>query len=392
MRKVPGLRTPQPVGGIRMPASGFHAPSIPQAIPGVGATKTVLNAPKAAATGAAKAGALRTAGKALGPLGAVETVLSIPGSGPLAGTDAEYNPGPLLKMTGEFPYIHMRGSEQNPERAGMSNLGADYKQQEQQLANEALIFTGQQNRKKQLAAGGVPGQLPSDYKETEAAAFRAAAEAGNPQTPQIRQITAATGTDTGSGNREVTRVAQTDDMDANMRAWAAANPELAANLVKKVDARRMNNPEYTQVGYDQARQQADPSYDPNARSQNFGPVADAGEYGRNLRLMGTEGRGPVADGGLYADMISGKEKPNAQTFKDKAMKKIIDAPAEALPPSTTQNPTPAGGDGTPIDSEPELRKATTPLKDRFTLTPDEVGAAINAGNLDQQLSRLGRRM
>ena len=200
------------------------------------------------------------------------------------------------------------------------------------------------------------------------------------------------GTDTGSGNREVTRVAQTDNMDDNMKAWAAANPELAANLVKKVDARRMNNPEYTQRGYDQARQQADPTYDPNARSQNFGPVADVDEYDRNLRLRGTEGRGPVADGDLYADMISGKEKPNAQSFKDKAMKKIIDAPAEALPPSTTQNPTPAGGDGTPIDSEPELRKATTPLKDRFTLTPDEVGAAINAGNLDQQLSRLGRRM
>ena len=64
---------------------------------------------------------------------------------------------------------------------------------------------------------------------------------------------AASGTDTGSGGREVTRVAQTDNMDDNMKAWAAANPELAANLVKKVDARRMNNPEYTQVGYDQAR-------------------------------------------------------------------------------------------------------------------------------------------
>ena len=39
------------------------------------------------------------------------------------------------------------------------------------------------------------------------------------------------------------------------------------------------NSEYTQVGYDQARQQADPTYDPNARSQNFGPVAECGEYG-----------------------------------------------------------------------------------------------------------------
>ena len=67
------------------------------------------------------------------------------------------------------------------------------------------------------------------------------------------QAERSTGTDTGSGDREVTRVAQTDNMDDNMKIWAAANPELAANLVKKVDARRMNNPEYTQVGYDQAR-------------------------------------------------------------------------------------------------------------------------------------------
>jgi hypothetical protein len=127
-------------------------------------------------------------------------------------------------------------------------------------------------------------------------------------------------------------------MSDNMKIWAAANPELAASLVKKVDARRMNDSGYTQVGYDQARKQADPTYDPNARSQNFGPVADAGEYGNNLRLRGTEGRGPVADGALYADMIGGKQKPNAQSFKDKAMKQIINTPAEALPPSTTQNP------------------------------------------------------
>ena len=54
MRKVPGLRAPQPVGGIRMPASGFRAPSVPAPqvpqvrpdIPGVGSTKTILNAPK----------------------------------------------------------------------------------------------------------------------------------------------------------------------------------------------------------------------------------------------------------------------------------------------------------------------------------------------------------
>ena len=139
---------------------------------------------------------------------------------------------------------------------------------------------------------------------------------------------------------------------------------------------------------------ADPSYDPNARSQNFGPVADAGEYGRNLRLMGTKGRGPVADGDLYADMIGGKEKPNAQDFAAKRIKQQIDAPAGALPASELQNPAPAGGDGTPVDSALELQKATTPLKDRFTLTPEEVGAAIKSGGLDglvEQQNQLGRK-
>ena len=93
-----------------------------------------------------------------------------------------------------------------------------------------------------------------------------------------------------------------------MKIWAAANPTLAANLVKKVDERRMNSPEYTQVGYDQAKKQVDPSYDPSVRSQNFGPVANGEVYGRNLDLQGTAGVGPVADGALYADMISGKRE------------------------------------------------------------------------------------
>ena len=189
------------------------------------------------------------------------------------------------------------------------------------------------------------------------------------------QAERSAGTDTGSGDREVTRVAQTDNMDDNMKAWAAANPTLAANLVEKVDARRMKNPEYTQVGYDQARKQADPSYDPNARSQNFGPAADAGEYGRNLRLQGTKGRGPVVDGDLYADMIGGKEKPNAQDFAAKRIKQQIDAPGGALPASEIQNPIIPNTDGTPVDSELELANKTyakqkyvrDPIKDMMVL-------------------------
>ena len=170
------------------------------------------------------------------------------------------------------------------------------------------------------------------------------------------------GTDTGSGDREVTRVAQTDNMSDNMKIWAAANPELAANLVKKVDERRMNSPEYTQVGYDQAKKQVDPSYDPSVRSQNFGPVANGEVYGRNLDLQGTTGVGPVEDGALYADMISGKEKPNADKASDllnnyKAqLSANLEPFAETVIPSQSQNPVTFGGDNTPIDSELELSK------------------------------------
>jgi hypothetical protein len=182
------------------------------------------------------------------------------------------------------------------------------------------------------------------------------------------QAERSTGTDTGSGDREVARVAQTDNMDDNMKAWAAANPELAANLVKKVDERRMNSPEYTQVGYDQAKKQVDPSYDPSVRSQNFGPVANGEVYGRNLALQGTAGVGPVADGALYADMISGKEKPNADKASDflnnyKAqLSANLEPFAETVIPSQSQNPVTFGGDGTPIDSELQVGKAIVDFK------------------------------
>ena len=107
----------------------------------------------------------------------------------------------------------------------------------------------------------------------------------------------------------------------------------------------------------------------------------------------------IASGGSVETLIDGDKATQVSSAPGKAnallskyKKDIINTPAESLPPSATHNPQPMGGDGTPIDSELELQKATTPLKDRFTLTPNEVSAAINAGNLDQQLSRLGRRM
>jgi hypothetical protein len=39
------------------------------------------------------------------------------------------------------------------------------------MINNALMFKGQQNRKQQLEDGVIPGQLPDDYKATEASSF-----------------------------------------------------------------------------------------------------------------------------------------------------------------------------------------------------------------------------
>ena len=227
----------------------------------------------------------------------------------------------------------------------------------QKLFDDTLGAAGVQSKPKfaDLRGSATPGSMmPAADNSAADKAFAAAAKSQSEQ---------STGTDTGSGDREVTRVAQTDDMDANMKIWAAANPTLAANLVKKVDERRMNSPEYTQVGYDQAKKQVDPSYDPSVRSQNFGPVANGEVYGRNLDLQGTAGVGPVADGALYADMISGKEKPNADKASDflnnyKAqLSGNLEPFAETVIPSQSQNPVTFGGDGTPIDSELQVGKA-----------------------------------
>ena len=365
MRKVPGLRTPQPVGGIRMPASGFTAPSVPaprvpQAIPGVGATKTVLNAPgkgKGLTMNPLSPGNLLREGAAtLGITGASALAESAgtPGQARMSGLGlmgpAPVYQTPLNNVTAE------QVAADKAKRAGMTDLekiiGKPPTKEEPLPSTYNVMGVDYDSASGQAINPATKKISPGGYSITPGSGARTDYGDGDSRLGSL-------GTDTGSGDRESLRAAGGDPAYA---AWAAANPTLAANLVKKVDERRMNNPEYTQVGYDQAKKQVDPSYDPSVRSQNFGPVANGEVYGRNLDLQGTTGVGPMKDGALYADMISGKEKPNADKASDllnnyKAqLSANLEPFAETVIPSQSQNPVTFGGDNTPIDSELELSK------------------------------------
>ena len=96
-------------GGAIVPKGGALVPTPGGSVgPAVQSISTNLNVPLSP---------LQQTNRLLGgSLGAASIAGMAPGSTPLAGTDAEYNPGPLLKATGQFPFIHVRGSEENPER------------------------------------------------------------------------------------------------------------------------------------------------------------------------------------------------------------------------------------------------------------------------------------
>ena len=349
-----------------VPAAQLSTKQLLQGVSGPGVTpvKTVLNKPGAAAAAATAAGA-KGAG---GVLGATNTLIGgsfgaatlagmSPGSTPLAGTDAEFNPGPLLKGSLQFPFIHTKGSAgyeaagaaepMQPIMRNIVNMGGvsyDVSTPEGKAGYDAAQAAGLK------AQGGTTPKallsVPNDYKATEAAAFEAAAEAGDPQPNFIR---AAAGTDTSTGLRDRGPAASefVGKEDEAMAIWAKANPKLAQAMVEKVERARVNSPDFKQTGYDAVKKYLDPSYDKDARSQTFGPVANAEEYGRNLALQGTGGIGPVSDAGLYGDLLEGKEKPNTQTFKtakEKVQKRLStttdksNETAAALPPSVTQNP------------------------------------------------------
>ena len=244
-------------------------------VPGAAATKTVLNAPKGAAKRIPVVGPMIDMGLATydvtqgvdpvraytrmatemagGALGAgAAGMLALPtGPGAAAAGFAGYMGGSAAAGAGYdalFPEGIRVGSLDGKRSIGnINDTSYDLSTPEGAAgfdkARKAAL-------KVQTDKGVVPGQLPSDYKETEAEAFRGAAEAGDPQTPQIRQMTAATGTDTGSGDREALREAGGDPA---MVAWAKANPELAKRMVATQDRRLETNPDFKQSGYEAVR-------------------------------------------------------------------------------------------------------------------------------------------
>ena len=280
MRKIPGYvpdrMTPEKARvGIKMPSSGFYDPSVPspaQAGPGVTPVKTVLNKPGSAGIKGVKIP--KGAGKAVSRGNALAAGLGLLEMG-VAATPTDY--GRKVKKAGEefqgasdsaYDYAmdavggltSAIGGLFSGRKGGMPNLGADYKQQEQDMINNALMFKGQQNRKQQLEDGVIPGQLPADYKETEAKAFREAADAGDIQTDFIKSIT--TGTDTSTARRD----APPKELSEGMAAWAKANPGLADDLIEKVQGRRLTDPGYTQSGYGTILE----TMRPGARNDAFG--------------------------------------------------------------------------------------------------------------------------
>ncbi len=221
-----GVNTPKARMGMKLPARGF--PAAPS-IPGPAATHTVWNAPRGTRFGArGLAGGLNAA--ALGGQLLEEG---------LAGMDNDYGrkvasardqrEGSLDELAGmgiggvfnsafRAPSPEMGSLNKKRSVANMGGVSYDLStpEGERGFSNARKAALKEQTKK-----GVMPGQLPSDYKQTEAAAFRGAAAAGDPQTESIR---AMTGTDTSSGLRD----APPKELSEGMRIWAEAHPELAA--------------------------------------------------------------------------------------------------------------------------------------------------------------------
>ena len=173
------------------------------------------------------------------------------------------------------------------------------------------------------------------------------------------------GTDTSSGNREVTRVAQTDNMDDNMKAWAAANPELAKRMVAKTDKRRETNPDFKQSGYEAVRNELYPGNAALAAEQNQGDFSVRDAVGGK---MSPEEAGAIASGGFVETVfdkgVQGESKitnnsaEKATDLLSSYKKGLIGKAGGESEASELQNPVVPGGDGTPDGAINELQEKT----------------------------------
>ena len=129
-------------------------------------------------------------------------------------------------------------------------------------------------------------------------------------------------------------------------------------MVDKVDARRNRGLEGRQSGYETVRDTLYPERAALAAEGNLGGFSARDAVGGGMSAQNAIN---IASGGSVETLIDGdgvtqvsSAPGKAKALVNKYKKDIINTPAESLPPSLTQNPTPLGGDGTPIDSEAEL--------------------------------------
>ena len=394
MRKVPGLRTPQPVGGIRMPASGFRAPSIPQAIPGVGATKTVLNSP--ATKGLVKAGGKRmpvvggliNAGLATydvsqgaDPLRAYGRAATEMAGGALGAGAA----GLLAIPSGPGAAVAAGAGYMGGSTAAGTAFDALFPQTVNPVVPEKKPSSSSSEKAKKVPAGAF-GDIVNKFDRSMAPSNVPAGAFGdivnkfdnamNPSSaPEIKfelPTFAATGTDTGSGDREVGRsdprnaeyinqrsalTADSTDaerkvvQDAGMAAWAKANAKLPEAALARGSKQSGYDVIQNAVGLEN---NAISNYDAD---QTFTGKDIKEEYRQNLGDSGIKG---ITD----AQTGAGADK-KAQDFLKNYKAQLsgnLESFAETVIPSQSQNPVTFGGDRTPIDSELQVGKAIVDFK------------------------------
>ena len=337
------------------PANPFPHIALPGGVPGASATKTVLNSPalKGLAKNVGRATSLTALPEALGLV-----------EGGLAGMDNEYgrkvagardqreNSLDALAGMGIGGVFNSAFREPSPEmgsldgKRSVANIGGVSYDLSTPEGERGFSNARKDALKVQTDKGVMPGQLPSDYKETEAAAFRGAATGTNTSTSRrddprnaeyIKQRSALTADSTDAERKVV--------QDAGMAAWAKANPGLVRGVMEGGSK---------QSGYDVIQKAAGlensavSNYDAD---QTFTGKDIKEEYRQNLGDSGIEG---ITD----AQTNAGADK-KAQDFLKNYEAQIsgkLSPLVENGIPSDSQNPRIANTDYTPIDSEIELSK------------------------------------
>lgn len=186
--------------------------------------KAVGKAQRAAAV--SKAG--KIAGRAAVPLGMAAEVAEMSDR---AKRDAERN-----KKLGRRPFEELRADSRkgNTGRRGQGGQDASSRPRPSAPTRVSTSRSGQGNRGRNRTepTKRPVANLPSDYKKTEAAAFKAASKP-KPARQNSSGSSSGGSRPSSGGSRPASKPkGQSKDMGENYRRWAAANPELAKKVKK----------------------------------------------------------------------------------------------------------------------------------------------------------------